>query len=139
MRPSTVVGRAALMLVALVLAAWFALGTRQAHGTSRATAALAGRGPLSAKEFVHVTALLDGASTLNPDRQVDVLHAQAVGRHGNPRQAEQLLHRVVGDEPQNLQAWIAMLPFVPNPAAGRAVIGHVQTLIGFGSHRPRNR
>jgi hypothetical protein len=98
--------RAAVLAVAVVTGAWFAVGALQARDTRRATAILASGGRLSPASARHTSSLLDGAGFLNPDRQVDVLRAQLDLGQGHELAARSILKRVVVSEPDNLQAWV---------------------------------
>ena len=93
------------MAVAVVLAAWFALGVRQARDTAQA-AAIVSNSPLSPAEARHASGLLDAASFLNPDREVDVLRARVDLGLGDKRGARAILKRVVSDERSYFEAWI---------------------------------
>jgi predicted Zn-dependent protease len=92
---------------AIVIAAWFALGAYQSHEVARATASAA-RGHLTAAQARSADAALDGAATLNPDRAVDVLRARVALAAGQTARARRILNAVVADEPQDLEAWIAL-------------------------------
>jgi hypothetical protein len=98
--------RAAVAAFALVACAWFALGARQAHELSAATAIVTGGPTLTAAQARHADSLLSSAATLNPDRQVDVLRAQVALEQGDPGRARSILTPVVRQEPDNLSAWV---------------------------------
>jgi predicted Zn-dependent protease len=98
----------ALAAFAAVVAAWFAMGIRQAHDTDAATAILSANPRLTAAQARHATDLLQAARFLNPDRQVAVLRAQVDAARGDLRGARRILKRVVASEPDNLVAWIAL-------------------------------
>jgi predicted Zn-dependent protease len=106
--------RAALVVLALVLAAWFGLGAHQAIDTSRATSILSAGGSVTRGEAVRVSSLLDGAGALNPDRQVDLLRGQLALEQGQPRRAQRLISRVTRAEPQNLEAWLSLAQAATN-------------------------
>jgi hypothetical protein len=88
--------------VALVVCAWFALGFVESHELSAATAAVSSARPL---DVSHVRSLLSDASTLNPDRSVDIVRAQLLVRQGRLAAARRVLESVVQAEPDNLEAW----------------------------------
>jgi hypothetical protein len=52
-----------------------------------------------------VWSLLDWAGALNPDTEVDLLHAQLDRDQQNYAGARAILAGVVAKEPQNVQAW----------------------------------
>jgi predicted Zn-dependent protease len=93
-------------VLALVVCAWFALGARQAVNTSRASAIVSGTSRLSSAEAHHTLALLDNAGTLNPDRNVDILRAQAYLASGDAPAARRVLSTVTRQEPQNVEGWL---------------------------------
>ncbi len=100
--------RAAMIAVALVVGAWFALGVRQAIDTSRATSIVSGPGNLDPAGARRADSLLHAAGELNPDRTVDILRAQLQDSQGQSSRAERLLLRVVHSEPMNILAWFAL-------------------------------
>jgi hypothetical protein len=100
--------RIAIAVVALVACAWFALGVRQAHDQARATSLINQPGTPSASETRQILQLLDRAATLNPDRSIDLLRAQAEVRHGEGQIALRQMLGVVRDEPLNVDAWIVL-------------------------------
>jgi hypothetical protein len=97
--------RIALVAVAVLVAAWFALGVRQARDTSRA-AAIVSAGRPSPTQAKHASELLNAAAFLNPDRQVDVLRARLDLVRGDEPAARTILKRVVVGERFYLDAWI---------------------------------
>ena len=99
--------RAGLLVVALVVCAWFALGARQAVNTNRA-AALIGSGSLPASQARHADSLLSAASTLNPDLTPDILRGQLALQRGEHSTALTDLESVTRREPLNLAAWSAL-------------------------------
>jgi predicted Zn-dependent protease len=98
-----------MVILAVVVSAWFALGIRQTRDTARATAIIASaasaNGP-SAAQASHVRSLLRAAGTLNPDKQLDVLRGQVALLQGNNRVAARILEGVVAQEPLNVEAWV---------------------------------
>ena len=104
----SIVARIVVLGVAVAAAAWFALGIRQSIDTSRASALITGPAPLSAKDVSRASSLLHSASTLNPDRTVDILRGQlAIDQH-RPAAAVAMLESVTRAEPQNLSAWVQL-------------------------------
>ena len=102
--------RLALVALAVVACAWFALGIEQLHEQSRANALMAQPGTPSAALTARILHLLDRAATLNPDRQIDLLRVQADLRAGKDASAVKTGEAVVRAEPQNVSAW-AVLEF----------------------------
>jgi predicted Zn-dependent protease len=100
--------RIGLAAIALLVAAWFALGVYQSRTISQATSLAAGHGRVTAAEARHADSLLHDAATLSPDRAVDVLRAQVALAQGDATHARQILNGVVRREPQDLDAWIAL-------------------------------
>lgn len=99
------VARIAILLLALLCCAWFALGARQAHLVGQATAIVAPGHRLSPQQARHAADLLDAAGTLNPDLQVDVLRGELAIDQGQLTHARQILHSVIVREPKNLAAF----------------------------------
>lgn len=99
--------RAGLVVVALVVCAWFALSARQAVNTNRA-AALVGSGSLTASQAQHADSLLSAAGTLNPDLTPDILRGQLALQRGEYQTALADLESVTRREPLNLGAWSAL-------------------------------
>jgi predicted Zn-dependent protease len=88
--------------------AWFALGARQAIDTSRGSAIVSSSSTLSSAEAHRALSLLHNAGTLNPDRNVDILRAQAFLASGNTQAAIRVLTTVTREEPQNVEGWLWM-------------------------------
>jgi Flp pilus assembly protein TadD len=121
--------RIVLATVAVIACAWFALGIRQAHDTAHAMALINSPGTPTEAQTRQILHLLDQAATLNPDRAVDLLRAQAEVRGGDGEAALRQMLKVVHDEPLNVDAWI-VLGFAAggrrDPAA--AAIAHAREL-----------
>jgi predicted Zn-dependent protease len=101
-----VIVRAAVVVIALICCAWFALGARQAIDLSRATEIASQQRPLAPKQVKRAQSLLDAAATLNPDQEVNVVRGELAIDQGQNRQAREILHAVIHREVNNLQAWI---------------------------------
>lgn len=102
------VWRVVLVAVAVVVAAWFALGIRQAVNTARATALITGQSRLTAAQARHARSLLDSASTLNPDRTVNLLRGELALAENHNASAQRILLALVHSEPKNLDAWVRL-------------------------------
>jgi hypothetical protein len=99
-----VLARFSLAGLAVIVCAWFALGTRQAHDLNAATS-IATSGKITPAQAAHADSLLDTAGTLNPDQEVKLVRAQVAFNSGNSRQAIALAQQVANEEPQNVLAW----------------------------------
>ncbi len=92
--------RAAGVVVALLVAAFFGVGVWQAANTKAATERL-DAGHADAR----TATLLDHAGTLNPDADLDIARARlAVAQDDLPR-ARRILLDIVDREPENARAW----------------------------------
>jgi hypothetical protein len=104
----TLFARLALLVVAAIACAWFALGAFQVHSQDRANALLPQNANVSPPQARAITHQLDRAGTLNPDRSVDLLRAELYIHAGNRPAAESLIKRIVHDEPDNVDAWFLL-------------------------------
>ena len=100
--------RVVVLVLAVVAAAWYVLGIRQAQGVNRASSIVSSAGRLDPPRARHASQELRSAAFLNPDRQVAVLRAQLRYDQGDLAGARAILKRVVLSEPDNLQAWILL-------------------------------
>jgi predicted Zn-dependent protease len=100
------IGRVALTALAVLVCAWFVLGSRQAHDLDSATSIVEGATAPNAQQATRARALLSSAATLNPDRQVDVERGMLALERGHRAQAVSILERVTREEPMNLVAWV---------------------------------
>jgi predicted Zn-dependent protease len=100
--------RTALAAVAVAACAWFLLGAVQAHEIDRATAILATGTELSPGRAAQARSALNSAGTLNPDTTVTLLRARLAELQHQPKRAIALGEQVVAEEPQNLDAWLAL-------------------------------
>ena len=117
--------RWALLALAAVVCAWFALGAVQTHDQNAATALIdQPSAPSAALTQLRIMSLLDGAGRLNPDRDIDLLRAQAETRAGRPAAAVRTALAVTGAEPLNIDAW-TVLAFAARPVAP-ALARHAQ-------------
>jgi predicted Zn-dependent protease len=122
--------RLALAAAALAICLWFGLGVRQATGLSHAEAII-GATPraLSAAQAARARGWLDEASTLNPDRQVDLARARLLLDRHRPLAARALATTVVRSEPQNLGAWVTLAQTAASdPALFRQTLSRVRAL-----------
>jgi hypothetical protein len=100
--------RLTLAAFAVVACAWFVLGIVQSHDQSRADALIHQPGTPTPAQTARILSLLHGAAALNPDRNIDLLRAQAQTRGGQAAAAERDMKQVVRDEPMNVDAWIVL-------------------------------
>lgn len=100
--------RVALIALAVVTGTWFVLGIVQARDQNRANTLMIQPGTPSAAQTAQILHLLDGAGTLNPDREIDLMRAQAEQRGGDYAAAVRTEEEVARDEPQNAYAWLAL-------------------------------
>jgi predicted Zn-dependent protease len=100
--------RLAVSVLALAVAAWFALGAREAHELARVAGTTTQTNVLMPSRARGALDQLSSAGTLNPDRHVDVLRATVLAESHQTQRAEMILERVVKAEPMNLEAWYAL-------------------------------
>jgi predicted Zn-dependent protease len=98
--------RVSAAVAGVIVCAWFALGIHQAHEVARATSMIDSSRALTVTQDHAIESWLDSAQTLNPDRQVEILRAQAAIKVGQARRAQQILTGVTRAEPLNLDGWI---------------------------------
>jgi hypothetical protein len=96
------------VVLALVVCAWFALGVRRAHDTSRANSILSSQDGVSDAQAAHAASLLNSAGTLNPDSQVDLLRGRAALAQNDRPRAVRIIEDVTRREPMNVEAWLAL-------------------------------
>ena len=92
--------------VAVVACAWFALGIRQATSLTQAEAIIGAKQHVTAAQGRAATALLNHASTLNPDRQVDIDRVHVLLERNHVAQARRLANALTRAEPQNIEVWL---------------------------------
>jgi len=100
--------RAGAVVAALVVAAWFGLGVRQAAGTDAARADVSRLERPTAAQARATRDALDRAGTLNPDLGVEVLRARFALQEGRRADARRILEDVVRREPDGLDGWAAL-------------------------------
>jgi predicted Zn-dependent protease len=92
------------VIVALVVAAWFALGIRETHELNTVTSILSA-GQLTPAQARHADDLLQSAGTLNPDHQVQLLRGEVALATGDLPAAQRIILHVAREEPDNIDAW----------------------------------
>jgi hypothetical protein len=100
--------RGLLIAVALLAAAWFGLGIRQATEIAAATSIVSTGRHLSPGEAGRARGLVATAAMLNPDSTPDLLRAQLDRDQADLGGARRILSRVVAREPENVAAWSAL-------------------------------
>jgi hypothetical protein len=120
--------------VALVVAAWFALGAHQARELDRARTLITAAGSLTPERAARVDSMLSAAGTLNPDQQVNLLRGQVALLEGDNPRATRILERLVKDEPMNIEGWVWLARAAPTNRAilGEAIL-NVRRLDSVGS------
>ena len=127
--------RILIVICALLVAAWFAVGARQALDTSRAAAIAGSSARLDAAQARRADSLLRDAAFLNPDHEVQLLRAQVALAHGERARARQLAASVTRAEPQNAQAWV-LLARASSRAGFFRALKHVAALVPPVHQRP---
>jgi hypothetical protein len=121
--------RLSILVVAIVVCAWFGLGIRQAHDISRATSIVAQAGRIPAAELRSAASALHSAGTLDPDDEVAILRGRLAVKEQDSRRAERILKTVVQDEPMNLEAWIWLAGVsLIDPPEARIALAHIARL-----------
>jgi len=100
------VARIITVCVALLIAAWFVLGARQARELDHATTVIESASSLTAAQAARVDSMLSAAATLNPDQEVSLLRARVAVLQGHNSAATHILERLVQDEPLNIEGWV---------------------------------
>lgn len=101
--------RALAALVAIVVAAWFALDVVQARDLNSASNEIARGSTLTAQQARHVDSLLDTAGVLNPDKQVTLLRSTVDFERGDRAAAVRLALGAARAEPEYAQAWLQLV------------------------------
>jgi hypothetical protein len=110
---------------ALVVAAWFYVGTRQTSDLAAAGTIVNAGDHLSAADARRARSLLDSAAFLNPDKTVDLDRSRLALHRGDRRLAYRIATSVTRAEPMNATAWGYVYQAAPNRAARQAAIAHV--------------
>jgi hypothetical protein len=113
-----VVVRGVLVVAAVMVAAWFALGVRQSHDVDVASDIIGAPGRLPPGAAAHAASLLRSAGQLNPDLSVDLLRSQLALRSGDAAGARAIALSVTRSEPEDIDAWLAYGTASAHYAAG---------------------
>jgi predicted Zn-dependent protease len=100
--------RASLLVIAVVISAWFLLGFRQARDTARAEALINRPAALGPSDVTRARSLIRSAGTLNPDLTVDTLRGELALEQNQNRRAARIIGTVTQREPMNLDAWVLL-------------------------------
>jgi hypothetical protein len=114
---------------ALIVAAWFYLGTRQASDLSAANAIVNAGDHLSAADARHALSLLHSAAFLNPDQTIELDRSRIAVETGHKRQAYRLATSVTDAEPMNAVAWQYVARAASNSREVDAAFAHFATLV----------
>jgi hypothetical protein len=115
---------------ALIVAAWFYLGTRQTSDLAAAGAiANASGSHLSAADAARARSLLDSAAFLNPNRQIDLVRSRVALKRGDTPLAYRLASSVTRAEPMNALAWEYAFQSAPTAAARSVALHRVAALL----------
>jgi len=127
--PVPIAARIVLVVLALVVCAWFALGVRAFKDENAADASITVPGAIAAAQARADRALLEEARVLNPDQNVDLIIAQLDARTGDRPAALTIAHRVARSEPENVNAWLLITELAPrSSAAYRQAAAHARLL-----------
>jgi predicted Zn-dependent protease len=122
------VARLFVSALAVVLIAWFVLVAREAHELDQASA-IAQRATVSAAAERDANQLLDSASVLNPDREINLTRGALAIDRGRFARARSILLAATRAEPENIVAWDLLAHNSGNPLRleGEAV-AHIDRL-----------
>lgn len=90
---------------AVVVCAWFAVGAHQTHDEDAAVTLIDQSGTPTPAVTAKILGLLDGAATLNPDRNIALYRSQAQTRAGHSAAGLRAALAVARAEPLNIDAW----------------------------------
>ena len=122
--------RIAVLVVGLIVAAWFGLGVRQAREITDVTSLIRNANSVSHAQAAAASRQLDSAAMLNPDRNVAMLRAELDASDNHVARAESRLDTVVAAEPDNLDAWFLLAQLEGNnPRAELAAQRHIASLL----------
>jgi hypothetical protein len=114
---------------ALLVAAWFYLGTRQTADLASANAIVNAGGHLSATDARDARSLLHSAAFLNPDRTIDLDRSRLAAETGEKRRAYRLAVSVTNAEPMNAVAWQYVARAALNSREVDVAFGHFAKLV----------
>jgi hypothetical protein len=111
----------ALVVVALVAAAWLLLSIRSLDSLEEGEAVLdrARRGPVSQAELRGARRAYADARRFAADGDALLGEASLLARAGRTAEADELVRRLLASEPENDQAWFLALLTARDPARAR--------------------
>jgi hypothetical protein len=120
---------------ALIVAAWFYLGTRQTNDLAAANAIVNSSDQhLSASRADRALSLLHSAALLNPDRTIDLDRSRVALKTGHRRRAYRLARAVAHAEPQNAVAWEYVFQSTNDPTIRRRATLRINHLVPAPPH-----
>jgi hypothetical protein len=114
---------------AVIVAAWFFVGTRQTADLASANAIVNAGGHLSAADARQARSLLHSAAFLNPDRTIDLDRSRIALETGDRRRAYRLATSVTGAEPMNAVAWQYVARAALTSREVKVAFGHFAQLV----------
>jgi hypothetical protein len=114
---------------AVIVAAWFFVGTRQTADLASANAVVNAGDHLSAADTRHARSLLHSAAFLNPDRTINLDRSRIALKTGHRRLAYRLATSVTHAEPMSVLAWEYVFQAAPNQAARDVAARRVNHLV----------
>lgn len=114
---------------ALLVAAWFYLGTRETGELTSANAIVNTGDHLSAADARHARSLLHSAAFLNPDRTIELDRSRIAVKTGHMHQAYRLATSVTDAEPMNALAWEYVFQSAPDQAARTVALHRIARLV----------
>jgi hypothetical protein len=124
--------RLAVLVAALAVCAWFALGIGENQDREAVTTLLNRHLPLTIAQARAADKTLDAARLLDPDESIDILRSLVASRAGENRRASAIARSVVQREPQNLNAWLLYsflnVNYIHDPTAARIAEARIHAL-----------
>jgi hypothetical protein len=120
--------RAAILGLAVVVCAWFAVGIRQAHDIDQATSIITGAKLPTPAQAEHAQSLLTSAGWLYPGTEVDILKGRLAIEKGQRPLAQRIERSVTRTEPMNLNGWVWLANSYTSPKFSLPAVAHVLAL-----------
>jgi hypothetical protein len=115
------VARAALVILAVALCAWFVVGARQAHDLAAAQSVINASDRPTSAQAARAWSLLHSAAFLNPDRSVQLARSALALAQNRPQVARGYAERATRAEPLNILAWSQLIAVAAALGDGRLV------------------
>jgi len=100
--------RVAVLLIAVVAVAWFALVARSLQEQASIRADLHLHPVVSRAQAIALGRRVDQATVLNPDRQIPMLKALIDFSAREPATAVAIARRITREEPNNIDNWVTL-------------------------------